>query len=281
METDSISPAEAWGGVAHAWDASADTNEGPTTEATARLIEWLAVQPGDRVLELAAGPGALGETWSQLVGPTGSAVLSDIAPAMVDAARRRNEHLDNVDAAVIDAAAIDLPGASFDIVACRMGLMFSPSPAIALAEMHRVLRPGGRTGILTWGGIEHNPWMTCVGMAAMANGLVSGGPPIGPGGIFSLADPTELEALAAGAGFSDVTVTTVEVAFTAPSIDAHLDRVSSLAGPLALALQAAPADRLAAFRRTATELVAPYLGAGGVEIPGVALLTTARCSTAP
>ena len=146
--------------------------------------------------------------------------------------------------------------------------------------MHRVLRPGGSVGLITWGGIEHNSWMTCVGMAAMANGIVAGGPPTGPGGIFSLADPDELERLTAAPGFTDVIVTEVDVAFTAGSIDAHLDRVTSLAGPLALALRAAPPDQYAAFHRTATELAAPYLTANGVEIPGVALLTTGRRSPA-
>lgn len=70
-----------------------------------------------------------------------------------------------------------------------MGLMFTPQPAVALAEIRRVLRVGGRFAALTWAGIEHNPWMTCVGMAAMMNGVVAGGPPVGPGGIFSLGDP--------------------------------------------------------------------------------------------
>ena len=88
------------------------------------------------------GPGSLGTAWSQLVGPTGSVVLSDIAPGMVEVARRRNAQLGNVEVAVIDASAIDRPDDSFDVVACRMGLMFTPDPG------HRVLRdpPRARSG---------------------------------------------------------------------------------------------------------------------------------------
>jgi len=272
----SMDPVQAWSAVGEAWDADVDNVEEHSAEATAALLATLAVQPGDQVLELAAGPGSLGATWSTLVGPAGSAVVSDVAPGMVEFARRRNVALDNVETAVIDAAAIDRADASFDVVACRMGLMFTPDPSIALSEIVRVLRPGGRFGALTWGAIQHNPWLTCVGMAAMANGLVAGGPPVGPGAIFSLGDPGDLEALAKGAGLVDVAVEEFAVTFRAGSVDAHIDRVTALAGPLAGALGSASPEQLAAFRRTAGELAAPYLTADGLEIPGRAILVTGR-----
>ena len=115
--------------------------------------------------------------------------------------------------------------------------------------------------------------MTCVGMAAMVNGLVSGGPPVGPGGIFSLGDPTVLEALAKGAGLTDVAVAELPTTFHADTIDAHLDRVSSLAGPLASAFAHASAEQLAAIRRTAAQMAADYAdrrrcGAAGTGAPG-------------
>jgi len=274
--TDSMDLAQAWTAVAEAWDANVDDVDGHSVEATAALLDRVGLQPGDRVLELAAGPGSLGATWSQLVGPTGSVVVSDIAPGMVDVARRRNSVLGNVETAVIDAGAIDRPDGSFDVVACRMGLMFTPDPSVAFAEILRVLRPDGRFGALTWGGIEHNPWMTCVGMAAMANGLVSGGPPVGPGGIFSLGDPVGLETLAKDAGFVDVAIEAIAITFRADTVDAHVERVSSLAGPLATVLRAASPDQLAALRRTAANLAAPYLTSDGLEIPGQALLVSGR-----
>jgi SAM-dependent methyltransferase len=262
--------------VAEAWDANVDDIDGHSAPATAALFDRLAVQPGDEVLELAAGPGSLGVTWSQLVGPNGTVVMSDVAPAMVEVARRRNAALSNVDVALIDATAIDRPDGSFDVVACRMGLMFASEPAVAFAEIRRVLRPGGRLGALTWSAMEHNPWMTCVGMAAMATGLVSGGPPVGPGGIFSLGDPGELERLAKGAGFVDVAVEAISVVFRADTVDEHIDRVVSLAGPLAGALDAASDDQRAAFRRTAGELAAPCCTDDGVELTGQALLVSGR-----
>lgn len=271
-----ITNAEAWSAVAEAWDSAVDYVEEHSIPATRALVHAVAVRPGDRVLELAAGPGGLGATWAGLTGPEGRVVLSDVAPGMVEVAARRNSDLAAVEVAVIDASAIDLPTGSFDVVVCRMGLMFTPEPAVALGEVHRVLRAGGRFGALTWAGIEHNPWMTCVGMAAIANGLVSGGPPVGPGGIFSLGDAGQLEALAKGAGFVDVQVDEVDVTFRAPSIEAHVDRVSSLAGPLAAAFAAATRDELEAVRRTAAQLASDHITTDGVVLPGRALLVTGR-----
>ncbi len=274
--TDISDPARDWSSVAAAWDANVDEIDGHTVEAIAGLFDRVAVQPGERVLELAAGPGSMGATWSQLVGPAGTVVLSDIAPGMVEVAARRNAELDNVEVAVLDASAIDRPEGSFDVVACRMGLMFTPDPSAALAEIHRVLAPAGRLGVLTWAAMEHNPWMTCVGMAAMMNGLASGGPPVGPSGIFSLGDPAQLEALVRGAGFTDVEVVEVPVTFRADDIDAHVTRVSSLAGPLAAVFEAATPEQHAAVRRTAAEIAASYVAEDGVEIPGRVLLATGR-----
>jgi len=195
---------------------------------------------------------------------------------MVDVAARRNAHLDNVTTAVIDVSAIDRPDNSFDAVVCRMGLMFTLEPSVAFAEMKRVLDANGRLGALTWGGIEHNPWMTCVGMSAMMNGLVSGGPPVGAGGIFSLSDPAALEALATAAGFVDVKVEAFDIAFRSPDIDTHLARVSSLAGPMAAVFAAATPEQLAAVRRTSADLSAQYATDDGLVIPGRANLLTAR-----
>ncbi len=274
--TNTTDPARDWSAVAGAWDANVDEVDLHSVEATTALFDRVAVQPGERVLELAAGPGTLGAAWSQLVGPTGTVMLSDIAPGMVEMARRRNDVLDNVEVVVLDASAIDRPDSSFDVVACRMGLMFTPDPSVALAEIRRLLAPGGRVGALTWAGIEHNPWMTCVGMAAMMNGLVSGGPPVGPGSIFSLSDPAELESLVTGAGFVHVNVEEFTITFRADDIDSHIDRVSSLAGPLAAAFEAATPEQHAAVRRTAAGLAAQYVTDDGVEIPGRAFLVSGR-----
>ncbi len=265
-----------WTAVADAWDAHADDEVDPTAPAIAALVDCLAVRPGERILELTAGPGGLGSTWSTLVGDDGSVLISDFSPGMVDVARRRNAPLDNVTVGIVDASAIVQPDASFDVVASSMGLMFTPDPATAFAEIHRVLIPGGRMAMLTWAGLEHNPWLTCVGMAAMMNGLVTGGPPVGPGAIFSLGDPALVGSLVGASGFVDVEIETVEVTFEAENIDVHVAKVASMAGPLAAVIESASPEEQASLRRTASDLAAQYVTDDGVVIPGRALLTTAH-----
>lgn len=268
--------ADDWTAVADAWDASVDYVEAHSAEATQALIDAVAVRAGDTVVELAAGPGNLGATWARLTGDEGKVILSDIAPGMVEAARRRNADLPNVEVECLDASAIDLPAQTADVVICRMGLMFTLEPVDALREVRRILRPGGRIGALTWAGPEHNPWMACVGMAAMANGLLAGGPPIGPGGVFSLGDPKALAEFATEAGFSEVEVKERPVLFPAESIEAHISRVSSLAGPMARAFAAASEEQLAGVRQTAAQLAAPHTqDDGSLALPGRALLLTA------
>jgi SAM-dependent methyltransferase len=266
---------DGWDAVAEAWDEHVDYVDEHSEALTAAMLDAVALAPGDRVLELATGPGTLGAALSAAVGPTGSVLLTDVAPSMVEVARRRNAALVNVACAVVDASRIECPDASFDVVVCRMGLMFTPDPAAALAEIRRVLAPGGRLAVATWAGLEHNPWMTCVGMGAMLSGIATGGPPVGPGSIFSLGDPDELAALAEGAGFGSVAVRAIDTTFASPDIDTHVTRVGSLAGPLAVALAAASADQQAAVRQKAAELAAPYETPDGYVLPGRALLLTA------
>ncbi|MEX2293233.1 MAG: methyltransferase domain-containing protein [Acidimicrobiales bacterium] len=275
--TDLTTPAEAWTAVADAWETHVDYVDEHSEVATKDLLARIDLQPGDRVLELASGPGTLGASLSTLVGPEGTVVLSDLAPGMVAAARRRTASLANVTVAEIDASAIDRPDHSFDAVACRMGLQFTSDPSVALAEIVRVLAPGGRIGALTWGGLEHNPWLTCVGMAGMLNGLVTGGPPVGPGTVFGLSDPAQLEALAKGAGLVDVQVKEIDTLFRVSDIDTHVARVSSLAGgALAQGFANATAEQLAGARATAAQLAEPHQTEVGYAIPGRLLLLSAH-----
>lgn len=265
-----------WSAVAPEWDRHRDFVERMKADLTPRLIDGLDLRPGNRVLELGAGTGEVAARLATAVAPNGSVVASDLAPGMVALLKARLGGVAGVEIAEIDATDIALPAASVDAVAFRMGLMLVPEPARAIAEIGRVLRPGGRVAAAVWAGPQHNPWLTTLGMAAMMHGVVAGGPPIGPGTPFSLADPAELAGLFTGAGFADVAVETVDSTAAYPDVDAYVATAGALAPPLAAALRAASADDLAKVRRSAADALERFRGPDGIRMPTQSLVVTAR-----
>src|SRR5690348_16699717 len=153
-----------WASVAPAWRDHADDVDERGAALAARMLALAAPGPGERVLELACGPGGLGIAAAERVGPGGEVVLSDVVEEMtrIAAARASAAGRINISARVLDLEDIEEPDGAYDAVLCREGLMFAVDPARALAEMHRVLRPGGRVAIAVWGPREHNPWLTIV-----------------------------------------------------------------------------------------------------------------------
>jgi SAM-dependent methyltransferase len=272
---DTTTTAFDWTTVAAGWDVHRTHVETMKADVSRHLLDRLALQPGERVLELAAGTGEFALELSRAVGPSGRVIASDVAPGMVELLRATLAGTANVEVAHLDALDTGLPSASLDAVLMRMGLMLVDDPLAALRECRRVLVPGGRIGVAVWAGPEHNPWVTCVGMAAMMNGLVSGGPPTGPGGLFSLAKAATLERTARDAGFTDVVIEEVATVSTFATPDEYFDTVTALAGPLSTAISNAPEATRAAVRTSAIGLASAHSTGNGLVLPGRALVCTA------
>ncbi|HEY3962053.1 MAG TPA: methyltransferase domain-containing protein [Gaiellaceae bacterium] len=112
------------------------------------VADSLDPKPGERWLDVACGTGRIAE----LAAAAGASVVGiDLAPALIDAAKRRAQERGLViDYRVGDAEKLDIDDASFDVVSSSFGVMFAPSQEVAAAELARVTKPGGRLGLACW-----------------------------------------------------------------------------------------------------------------------------------
>lgn len=114
-------------------------------------IELSGIRPGNKVLDLAGGTGDLTKAFAKRVGKTGQVVLADINESMVRVGRDRliNEGvIGNVDYTITNAEALTYPDNTFDLVTISFGLRNVTNKDKALAEMARVLKPGGQLMVL-------------------------------------------------------------------------------------------------------------------------------------
>ena len=139
------------------WRTWNETWSRGTRPLSDRLIQAAHLAPGLRVLDVGSGTGDPALTIAGLVGPTGGVVASDPSPGMLKTAEEQAERdgLANLTFRQADVAALPFPDASFDRVTCRLGAMYFLDPVAGLAEMRRVLKPGGRAAVLVWGDPAH------------------------------------------------------------------------------------------------------------------------------
>jgi ubiquinone/menaquinone biosynthesis C-methylase UbiE len=237
-------------------------------EATAPVSQWLVdaidPQPGQRVLELAAGPGETGFLAAQRLGPEGRLISTDQSPEMVEVARRRAAELglDNVDFDVLDAQEMELEPGSVDAILCRWGIMLMGDPDGALRRARAAIRPGGRIAVATWAAPDQNMWMAAPAMALIVRGAM---PPPDPGNPspFAMPEPDALAGRLEGAGFGDVRAETIAFTQSYPSLDAYWDITIDLAAPVAQALATLDAAGGAAVREQVAATLAPFIGPDG------------------
>lgn len=266
-----------WETVAAGWEARRAAMQQAAAPVSQWMIEAIAPQPGQTIVELAAGPGDTGFMAAELIGTEGRLISTDGAEPMVEAARRRAADLGltNVEHRAMEAEWIDLPAASVDGVLCRWGYMLLADPEAALRETRRVLRPGGRMAMAAWDGPEHNPWSAQIGAELAARGLTE---PSGPGepGMFALAAPGRVKELLLVAGFEDVVVDAVDFAFSAPSFDDWWETQFDLSMMMANALaRLGPAER-DEIHAAVEARYAPYTDEeGALRIPARTLVASA------
>jgi SAM-dependent methyltransferase len=237
-----------WGEQAEGWESRRDELRATTMPVSAWLIDALDPQPGQTLLELAAGTGDTGLLAAELLEPGGTLISSDFSPEMLQTAQRRAEELGigNVRFKQIDAeTSIDLEAASVDGVLCRWGYMLMADPGHALRETRRVLRPGRRVALAAWAGPEANPWSALPRRELIERGLMEQPDPAVPGQFTWGREGTIAEQLEA-AGFTEHHVEPLEFSNVYRSAADWWNAQAALSGMFAAAVERASDDDLAA-----------------------------------
>lgn len=268
---------ESWERAAAGWGERADDVRAFGMPVSAWLIDRLELQPGQELLELAAGPGDTGFLAAELIHPGGTLVSSDAAEAMLDVARGRAAAMGivNVRFQRLELEWIDLPTASVDAVLCRWGMMLILDPEAAARETRRVLRPGGRIALAVWDAPERNPWATVPAQALIELGHIEP-PDRSQPGQFSLAAPGRLAELLEDAGFADVTVDAIDLVRSTPSIAAYIEETLDMSAIFAQAMSGLSNAARDAVEREIELRAEPFTADdGSVRFPGRSLVAVA------
>lgn len=211
------------------------------------LMEAASIQPGERVLDVACGTGVVTRLAAERAGNRGHVAGLDVNPAMLAVARSLTQTETPNDWYETSADAMPLADGGFDVVLCQMGLQFMSNKRQALAEMRRVVRPGGRI-------VLNLPGPTPAFFSDFAQALARH---IDPKAarfvhvVFSLHDEEELRSLVTAAGFEDVKMAKIKKTLRLPPPHefvwqyVHSTPLAELVGPASEAQRAALTDDVA------------------------------------
>jgi enediyne biosynthesis protein CalE5 len=245
MEPKPIDPAdfretqhEQWNSAAVGWKEWSEFTDSAAGHISERLVELAGVEPGSRVLDVAAGYGEPALTAARRAGPEGRVVATDISAEMLAFGRERAQAggLGNVEFMESDASSLDFPHESFDAAVSRWGIIFEPDAEAAAERIRGFLKPGARMAIASWGEPDQVPFLS-IPMRTTMDRLDVPPPPPGTPGPLSRPTPEAIGGLLEGGGFSNVTVERDEVIFEFDSPEDFTAYVRAIAAPIRVMIE--------------------------------------------
>jgi SAM-dependent methyltransferase len=224
---------------------------------------------GQSILDVATGTGIGARLASVAAGPRGRVSGLDIDPAMLGVAARSLAAQSEAAAPIswVGASALAMPfqDESFDTAICLEGLQFFPDLVAGLAEIRRVLVPGGRLVASCWAALADNPGYRAIseGLRAFCSDAAARLPP------FALTDPEEIVRAARAAGLSTVAAERHEMVLVAPSAADFVDWTAAGGPTLRYSIARLAVDKRREFDRFVKRWLAPFAvtRGGGVRLP--------------
>jgi len=245
-------------------------------EVTRQMLDLAQIQPGQRILDIAAGAGEPAVSAAERVGPSGYVLATDISEGIVELALQvaRERGLNQIETRAMDGETLDLPGASFDAVLCRLGLMYMPHPVTALREWRRALRAGGRVAVVVFSTPDRNSWGALP--ASIIRRRAQLPPPVpGQPGPFSLGGPGVLEGIFNQAGFANTEIRSVPVPHRAATAAEYVQVAREAFGAFnAMMAHLPPQERESVWNEVEASMRG-FESSSGFEVPGECLVGSA------
>jgi SAM-dependent methyltransferase len=267
-----------WDSAAAGWRKWSELIDGVARGISERLVEMAGVEPGSRVLDVAAGYGEPSLTAARAAGPEGSVVATDISAEMIAFGRERAvaAGLENIEFVESDAAGLEFPEGSFDAALSRWGIIFEPDGEAAAARIVSFLKPGARMAISSWGPPDRVPFLAIPMRTAMQR-LEVPPPPPGTPGPLSRPTPEALGGLLEAGGFSDVEVEEAEVTFEWQSPEDFTTFIKEIAPPINAIIDPHPQEVQDETWAAITDAIRQAAADDGtVRLPNLALLAAGR-----
>ena len=195
------------------WAAEAERFDRMLAPYGEHVVAGLSPEPGESVVDVGCGNGALSLDVAARVGPKGSVLGLDLSGPMLSLARSRaaERGLGNVAFEQSDAQVHDFGDRQFDAVTSRFGVMFFDDPVAAFANLRSGTRSGGRVAFACWRSVLENDWLMVPAATLLEFVPMPEMPPPGGPGPFGLADPDQTRSRLTDAGWTDVELEPFEV----------------------------------------------------------------------
>ncbi|HSM85169.1 MAG TPA: class I SAM-dependent methyltransferase [Candidatus Limnocylindrales bacterium] len=244
---------------------------------TETIVAAAQVAAGMRVLDVACGTGEPAISIATQLAATGEVIGVDVSPAPLKIAEQRAAHrgLKNVRFEQADAHKLPFGDSSFDRITSRLGVMFFADLPNALREMYRVLKPGGRVTLLTWGPMGQPYFSSTIGTLLRA--VPGSSIPEAARKMFAFGQPGLLAGGLRAAGFSSVDESFMDVPWTWPGTPQEVwSYFQEVTVPFAPLLESVPAERRPEVDAAVAGAISRYYDGAEIKFTAKINLTSAE-----
>jgi ubiquinone/menaquinone biosynthesis C-methylase UbiE len=235
---------------------------GPAAKA---LVEWAGVQVGEIVLDVGCGTGSAARFAADRTGHSGRVTGIDINVGMIAVAEKL-AGVDNVamEWRVESAYRLSMNRDTIDVVLCAQTLQFLKERQLALAEIRRVLKPGGRAALSVWSELDESPYFQALVEAISKN--INRETAAGLEAAFSLSEATEIRQLVEVLKFRSIEITARQLDLPLPPLQQFVPQHIQ-ATPMAAGYFAAPVSVQKTVVKEVTEQLSAYITEQGACVP--------------